>query len=313
MHESAAQFYSIRNYPESDLRSGLLRESSDSICLSENALKGLSKAMPRMMNKTARKQLKLPLLGVSAGLALLLPSAGLAVVGFAGGESLQGESAQSAAAYDLFTPASVDPELAARIADKARERGISFTPAGTNRASDDRTVTVAVRIDAESAKAISVRTAADLPAGKGTGLAALQTSRFNLGTARGYQSFARARVEAPSQSGVSLSDALRSNDIGNLRVPDLADFEPARSSREDKPSRLQPRIELEDEQIAGRSPNTLDSLGSQTVDVGGSFRLSPNLNVTAGVRYSQERERLNPLTNSLEDSQAVYVGTQIRF
>ena len=54
-------------------------------------------------------------------------------------------------------------------------------------------------------------------------------------------------------------------------------------------------------------------MGSQTVDVGGSFRLSPNLDVRAGVRLSQERERLDPLTNSVQDSQAVYVGTQLRF
>ena len=71
--------------------------------------------------------------------------------------------------------------------------------------------------------------------------------------------------------------------------------------------------ELEDRTIAGRSPNTLDSIGSQTVGLGGSFRLSPNMNVTAGVRYSQERERLDPLTNAVQDSQAVYVGTQIKF
>ncbi len=57
-------------------------------------------------------------------------------------------------------------------------------------------------------------------------------------------------------------------------------------------------------------------MSAQTVDVGGSFRLSPNLDVTAGVRLSQERDRLDrldPLTNSVKDSQAVYVGTQIRF
>jgi long-subunit fatty acid transport protein len=70
---------------------------------------------------------------------------------------------------------------------------------------------------------------------------------------------------------------------------------------------------LEDRQIAGRSPNTLDSIAQQTVGVGGSFQLSQNLNVMAGVRYSQERERLDPLTNSVKDSQAVYVGTQIKF
>jgi hypothetical protein len=119
------------------------------------------------------------------------------------------------------------------------------------------------------------------------------------GAARGYKSFART---------VDLSD-----NVQKLTLPDLAQFEPSRPKAEDKPSRLQPRIELEDRAIAGRSPNTLDSIGSQTVGLGGSFRLSPNMNVTAGVRYSQERERIDPLTNSVQDSQAVYVGTQIKF
>ena len=98
-----------------------------------------------------------------------------------------------------------------------------------------------------------------------------------------------------------------------MAMPDLAEFEPSRPQADDKPSRLQPRIGLEGREIAGRSPNTLDSLASQTVDLGGSYRLSPKLDVRAGVRISQERDRLDPLTNSIQDSQAVYVGTQLKF
>ena len=56
-----------------------------------------------------------------------------------------------------------------------------------------------------------------------------------------------------------------------MTLPDLSQFEPSRPKAEDKPSRLQPRIELEDREIAGRSPNTLDSIGAQTVGVGGQF------------------------------------------
>jgi len=262
-------------------------------------------------NKTARKQLKLPLFGAAAALILALPSAGLAVVSFT-----TGQEAQDAPAFGLFTPASVDPELAARVADKARARGIRFTPAGSTITRSDRLVTVAVRIDDETAQAISVRAATEGTAGKSSGIAGLQANRFNLGTARGYQSFARAEATNAVPSALSLPDAVRSTEtrnLGNLSMPDLSEFEPAQPSRIEEPSRLQPRIELEDEAIAGRSPNTLDARGSQTVDVGGSFRLSPNLDVRAGVRYSQERDRLDQLTNSLQDSQAVYVGTQIRF
>ncbi|MEO0698614.1 MAG: hypothetical protein AAFY81_02725 [Pseudomonadota bacterium] len=250
--------------------------------------------MSRRDKTGASKQLKLPVLAVSAAVMLALPTASLALVGL----GFDGSTSESAT-IDLFTPASVDPDLAARIADKAREKGLRFTPAGTNPALRDRTVTVAVRIDAESAEAISVRNATEAVPGAGAGIAALKTSRFDLGTARGYQSFART---------VTLPDTVR-----DLSMPDLSEFEPLQPTAQDKPSRLQPRIELEDERLAGRSVNTLDDLGAQTVDVGGSFRISSKVDVTAGVRLSQERERLAPLTDSVQDSQAVYVGTQIKF
>lgn len=264
--------------------------------------------MARMDNKVAGKQLKLSLFGVAAALAIGLPTTGLAVVGLD-----TGDAAEDTATFDLFTPASVDPELAARVAEKARERGIRFTPAGTSAVRDDRTVTVAVRIDGQTAQAISIRSAIDTAPGTGSGLAGLQANRFNLGTARGYQSFARPQAAPTKRSNVSLPDVIREAGVRNLSMPDLSEFEPAQPTRRDQPSRLQPRIELEGETVAGRSPNTLDSLSSQTVDFGGSFRLSPNLDVTAGVRLSQERDRLDPVTNSVQDSQAVYVGTQIRF
>ena len=253
--------------------------------------------MPSQPSNQIKPQRKLPLLVACGALALALPSAGLALVGQNGPAS---RTAVESLGFNVFTPASVDPEFAARVADKARARGIHFTPAGaTTPISGERTVTVAVRVDSEQARAISVRKAIDAVPGRGSGIAGIEGSRFQLGTARGYKSFARP-ITLPSE-------------VRPMALPDLSQFEPSRPKAEDKPSRLQPRIELEDREVAGRSPNTLDSLAAQTVGVGGSFRLSPNLNVTAGVRYSQERERLDPLTNSVQDSQAVYVGTQIKF
>jgi len=254
--------------------------------------------MTRRADRTAKARRKLPLALVCGALALAVPSAGLALAG-------QGIPLRDAASLDtlrlgFFTPASVDPDLAARVAGKARARGIHFTPAtAAPLAGSNRTVTVAVRVDDDAVRAISVRKAIEAVPGRAAGLAALDASKFQLGAARGVQSFART---------VDLSANVRS-----LALPDLAQFEPSRSKADDKPSRLQPRIEFVDREIAGRSPNTLDSTAAQTVGVGGSFRLSPNLNVTAGVRYSQERERIDPLTNSVQDSQAVYVGTQIKF
>jgi hypothetical protein len=249
-------------------------------------------------DRTAKARQSLPLAALLCGaLVLAVPSAGLALAG----EIAPDRTAVSLDALGLrmFTPASVDPELAARVAGKAQARGIQFTPANASALAGKRTVTVAVRVDDDTARAISVRKPLEVAAGRGLGLARLEASKFQLGAARGYQSFTRS---------VDLSAR-----VNNVALPDLAQFEPSRPVADDKPSRLQPRIALEDRQIAGRSPNTLDSSAAQTVDVGGSFRLSPNLKVTAGLRYSQERERLDPLTNSVQDSQAVYVGTQIKF
>ena len=252
--------------------------------------------MAKRTDRTAKTQHSLPLLALCGALALGLPSAGYALADKAANGRAPSFTAMG---LDVFTPASVDPALAARVAEKARARGIRFTPARGASASGERTVTVAVRVDDQTARAISVRKAIDVVPGRGAGLAGLDASRFQLGAARGYKSFART---------VDLTANVR-----NLALPDLAQFEPSRPNAVDKPSRLQPRIELEDREIAGRSPNTLDAIGQQTVGLGGSFRVSSNLNVTAGVRYSQERERLDPLTNSVKDSQAVYVGTQIKF
>lgn len=260
--------------------------------------------MPAWLNRTAKAQHSLPLFALYAMcggvLALALPSAGLAL---AGADTAGRATSFAALGFDVFTPASVDPALAARVADKARARGIRFTPARATPLSGKRTVTVAVRVDDQNAQAIQVRKAIDAVPGRAIGVGGLDASRFQLGSARGYKSFARTFTRP-----VDLTANVR-----KMTLPDLAQFEPSRPKAEDKPSRLQPRIELEGREIAGRSPNTLDSIGSQTVGVGGSFRLSPNLNVTAGVRYSQERERIDPLTNSVQDSQAVYVGTQIKF
>lgn len=265
--------------------------------LSRPVLQGNEENMALKADSSAKAQRSLPLYALCAALVLAVPSAGLALAGDVA--PARTRASLDALGLGMFTPASVDPALAARVAGKARARGIQFTPASAPPISGQRTVTVAVRVDDDTARAITVRKAVEAAPGRSIGLAGLDASKFQLGAARGYSSFART---------VDLSSSVRS-----LSMPDLAQFKPSAPAAEDKPSRLQPRIELEDREIAGRSPNTLDSVAQQTVGVGGSYQLSPNLNVMAGVRYSQERERLDPLTNAVKDSQAVYVGTQIKF
>jgi hypothetical protein len=55
----------------------------------------------------------------------------------------------------------------------------------------------------------------------------------------------------------------------------------------------------------------LDS--TYSVGVGGSYRIARNIDVTGGVRYKIQRDRLEPLADQRRDSQAVYVGTAFRF
>ena len=96
-------------------------------------------------------------------------------------------------------------------------------------------------------------------------------------------------------------------------IPDLATFRPSPGAKPDE-SRFAPRIALQQEEKTGSARLTRDALGSQSVDVGGSYRLTRNLDVTAGVRYEQDRDRLAPLADpKQQDSQAVYIGTQFRF
>lgn len=258
-----------------------------------------------------------PALLAAAGLALAVPTAGLAVSGIE-----NSRPAASGMEFAPFTPATVDPQLARRVTASIAARGqaIRFTPA-SNQSAQDRTFTVAVRVDDATARAISIRSAGSAAAGApglGSPLAGvasagnfkLAPTRYNLGVARGYRGFVKPTAISKPDSGLAPS-VLGLNKVGLL---DLADFKPAEGSAIDKPSRFQPRIALEAEKgTTGRSRGTLESLGEQTVDVGGAYRITGNLDVTAGVRLSQDRDRIAPLTDSVQDSQAVYVGTQFRF
>lgn len=237
------------------------------------------------------------------GLAARIAAAGLCVAAMpsaALGLGLIG----SDSALIAFTPASADPELARLVAVRSGEgRLLRFTPAGVEGRSN-RAVTVAVRVDPQAARAISVRAAIQAAKDQVAGEPAvgITATRYNLGIARGYQSFASKEVAAPVVAR-SLADA---------PIPDLASFRPA--TRPDEDGRFATRIALEEQAKAGAAPRTLDSRSDQRVDVGGSYRLTRNLDVTAGVRYSQERDRLAPLADpARQDSQAVYVGTQFRF
>lgn len=241
-----------------------------------------------------------PALLAAAGLVLAAPNAGV----FAAG-SLIPANTEFTAGYVPFTPANIDPALARRVAATLGLDGLRFTPAPrTSRG--DRVVTMAVRVDQATARAITVRrTLADAPAGKGGALAAMpliEPTRYNLGSARGFQSFG-----APAARSLALPEGIR-----DIAMADLASYR-TDAGKPAKPSRFQPRVAFEDGKEAGRSERTIEATGQQSVEVGGAYRVLKNLDVTAGVRVSQDRSRLAPLTDGVEDDKAVYVGTQFRF
>ena len=258
------------------------------------------------------------LLAATAGLAFVVPSAVFA---------LGGQLAEIAPASPIsapFTPASVDPALAKRVAESLAAKGLDlrFTPATNAR---ERTVTVAVRVNDSAAQAISARgfavrsaSAGIAQSQPGTGAIAIAPTRYNLGIARGYQSFAQSSELAQSGAAKSKLATIAAGrralpaSIKPVDMPDLADFKPSPGAA-DKPSRFKSRIALDQENPIGRSPQTRGSLGDQSFDLGGAFRVTRNLDVTAGVVLSQERDRIDPVTDDVQDSQSVYVGTQFRF
>jgi hypothetical protein len=197
-----------------------------------------------------------------------------------------------------YDSSSDDSELAASIPVRSLTQGhpFRFTPAGTP-TRPDRSVTVAVRVDPHTAQAITVKGRAPTKVVAGNTTLHIAPTAFSLGVSRGYQNFAQKLV-APVE-------------IQKIDMPDLATYQAGKAPRSAN-SRFTPRIALDDKQASGRAPRTfVDS--EDTVDVGGSLRVSRNLDVTAGVRYSQELERLRPITDGKQDNQAVYVGTQYRF
>ncbi|MEO6093657.1 MAG: hypothetical protein ABIT04_04275 [Novosphingobium sp.] len=242
--------------------------------------------------------------GMTAGMmlggavaVLALPSAVLAFTARFDAGTMPERVAKSIGPLEAGNPGS---RLARGLPLPSLTRGqiYPFTPA-KNPNRPDRSVTVAVRLDPQALKstgAFGDRSAGAATAGDST--LGLAQSAFSLGVARGYRNFAQDGEPVPGS---------RKPD-----QPDLARYSiaPGGGGAE---GRFSPRIVLEERSATGRAPRTFAGDKEDLVDLGGSYRVARNLAVTAGVRYSQDRERLVPLTDGKQDNQAVYVGTQFRF
>lgn len=189
-----------------------------------------------------------------------------------------------------FTPAAADPKLAAILARSGLpESGFRFTPSESRRGG--RAVTVAVRARSTRSAAIA---RSDVIAAAPVSLAPIA---YNLGVSVGWKRFAVAgdvtRIELPAQPG--------STERANVGVSYSG-------------GRVTGRLQAAAERPLANTPVLIGDKPSYSIDVGGSYSLTRNLDVTAGVRYKSEQDRLPRMTtDNRRDSQAVYVGTAFRF
>jgi len=225
---------------------------------------------------------------VAASLLLLSPAAAQQdrAKGQRGAPSLRG------APIGSFTPAVADPRLAAALARRGNSTGtFRFTPA---MASVDRRRPVRVAIRARAAtpqEANRVQTASATP------VTAITPTSYNLGASVGWRNFAITGDVAESRDGIVPGRRAQAQ-VGMSYQPS---------------QRITARIQASAEQTEGRQRIVNDDQ-AYAVDVGGSYSIARNLDVTGGVRYRIARDRLEPLaSDQRRDSQAVYVGTAFRF
>lgn len=189
-----------------------------------------------------------------------------------------------------FTPASGDQRLIARYNKMSAEaRGsFSFTPATIDVGRKNRAITVVIRAreDASSAARTSALAAARPNA------IAIAPVAYDLGASLGFRKFATPALP-------------RGVDIKNLPVAKAPE-------QAEKKSRFATRVLSQPMDPAGATDRVMAPGDDQNVDVVSSYRLTKNLDVTAGVRYRSD-DRIQPLTDARRDSQAVYVGTAFRF
>ncbi|HKX80123.1 MAG TPA: hypothetical protein VJM34_16530 [Novosphingobium sp.] len=250
--------------------------------------------MKRSVNGSVRSGATAGMLLAGAVGLLALPSAVLAIAASSAPDDA------AAAHADALSNDAPPANLARAMPIRSLAKGklYRFTPAETP-SRPDRSVTVAVRVDPSAAKGmLVVRGKRSALAGWDAGELRIAPTAFNLGISRGYANFSQSLVPA---AGVKPAP-----------TADLTRFSLASGGKPDE-SRFNPRIALDETQAAGRAPRTFAGDGDDQVDLGGAYRLTRNLDVTAGVRYSRDRERLLPLTDGKQDNQAVYVGTAFRF
>lgn len=203
----------------------------------------------------------------------------------------QGDRPTASIRAGNFTPAVADPRLAAELARRGLPSGsFRFTPAVSPTGS--KAVRVAVRARATT-PAEAIRRAGETSA---SAVTAITPTAYNLGVAVGWKRFALsgdvARVDGGPIPGGREAAELAISYSGN---------------------KFTGRLDIGADRTDGTRPKAIAEESGYTVGVGGSFRIARNIDVTGGVRYRIQNDRLQPLVDERRDSQAVYIGTAFRF
>lgn len=189
-----------------------------------------------------------------------------------------------------FTPTIRDEKLSSAYAKASlsrNARNFRFTPTSGSM-SGRRSITVLVRADSAMVRAAE-RSASPLN---------IEPLAFNLDASRGWRKFA-----LPEAVGRKPLDPVSTELAGGAH----------NFSLESKGgSRLKANVQLEARRDTGVTPTLAPEL-PYSVDLGSSYSLTRNLNVTAGVRYGGPDNRLGPITDQRQDNQAVYIGTIFKF
>lgn len=191
-----------------------------------------------------------------------------------------------------FTPAAADPKLAALLAQtELSSTGFRFTPSGES--GKRRQVTVAVRARSiTSGASTALRTDAPTIASLG-----VTPSAYNLGASIGWRRFALSGDVARVDTGLAPGSREVVSAGASYNAP-----------------RWSGRVQVGADRALGDQPRLIVPDTSYSLDVGGSYKITRNLDVTAGLRYKrEERDRLQAIADDRRDSQAVYVGTAFRF
>jgi hypothetical protein len=195
-----------------------------------------------------------------------------------------------------FTPAVSDPRLNALIARRpgsALSGGFSFTPSSSANERANRGLRVAVRARASTPVLASREVGPSAPAA----VTALTPSSYNLGVSVGWRRFAISGDVAHNDSGL-ISGVRESARVG-------ISYQPTR--------RITGRVAVGAERAEG-AQRIIAEDEAYSLDVGGAYRISRNIDLTAGARYRISRDRLDPVSrDERRDSQAVYIGTAFRF